>query len=154
MNSPALTITEEQFLSLRHGSVIQWGDDQTNRRTVLLGPADMVEPRPISRHGIHFPIKHRSWTGRLYTVYNWSELKTKIRYTGIEKRQIWSQEELLRLAGVRWRNGTVSAQLKADLEECFGAYIRGEQPWLQLKCNRFWTGLIRQAEAALNFAEL
>lgn len=145
------TISEEHFLSLRHGDIVQWGPDRTNQRTILCGPGDMKNVREISRAHVHFPIRHRSWTGRLVTGYMWSEMKHRLRWTGKRTRELFSPEELFTFTK-SWK--IPSAQLERDLIDLFDNDYHRSQPHLQLKCSRMWRGAIRWMIETMKEAKL
>lgn len=68
------TISRDEFRALKSGDLIVWRGKYL--RTVAKGPAN----NPKDRHlRVEFPIRQRSWTNRVKTVYLYNDVKDKIR---------------------------------------------------------------------------
>ena len=73
----SIMLKYEDALRLGSGDVILV---RGTARMILKGPRDGPPPRRNSSIGhpaiyFHFPILHRSWTGRAYTCYLWNDIK-------------------------------------------------------------------------------
>lgn len=95
-------ITKSQFASLRGGDLILWNGKYL--RTILSGPADKghngkSESKCLS---IDLPIRHRSWTNRAVTVYNWNDLKHKIHKVSKRVRGLLLKSEVEVLKAARF----------------------------------------------------
>jgi hypothetical protein len=98
------TISFRDFLSLRSGDLVVWRGKYL--RTITKGPADEPGRPLLPSHGaVHFAIRHRSWTGRIYTVYSYNDLRDKIAPAGKRTRGLIlpSEYETLETAGFNVR---------------------------------------------------
>ena len=116
-----ITISLEDFRSLKSGDQIVWRGKYL--RTVSKGPVDMSDAR---RHpAVRFPIRHRSWTKRIDTIYNYNDVKDKItlargRTRGLMLKSEW---KTLEVAGF-----DVRKELARELQEAEERFARGRRP--------------------------
>jgi hypothetical protein len=135
-----IRISREQFMTLRHGDVVRWyrKDGSFIERTVLDGPAD--EEPPCG--GLRFPIRRRSWTGRIHTTVGWNDVKHKIEFTGKRLKEgmaSFDELERLYLSGFK-----VAKQIKREAgEDQFGLH-RAAVGSVK-KCSAFWRGRVMQS---------
>ena len=104
------TISLDDFWALRSGDLVVWRGKYL--RTVAKGPADATEP--IHHAAVEFPIRRRSWTKRIDTTYNYSDVKDKIALAGKRTRGLMlpSEWRTLQAAGF-----DVRKELARELED-------------------------------------
>ena len=98
------TISREAFRALRSGDLVVWRGKYL--RTVLTGPADKAEQwTHDGRMTLEFPIRQRSWTGRPYTTYCYSDLCRRIKVADKRIRTLLlpSEVEALKAGGFELR---------------------------------------------------
>lgn len=123
-------ITEAQFALLRHGDIVKYGRKNPVLRTVLYGPAD--DARDSKHPAVAFPIRRRSWTGRVTTTYGYNDIKHLIAPTGLRLTGLAaSAEEMERLYLLGF------GVAKGMAREFYEQNRRG---WV--KCSVFWRGTI------------
>lgn len=115
------TISIEDFWTLRSGDLVVWRGKYL--RTVAKGPADATEP--LHHPAVEFPIRRRSWTQRIATTYNYSDVKDKIALAGKRTRGLMLPSEWRTLETVGFN---VREELTRELDEKTEAAERTHGP--------------------------
>lgn len=119
------TISYEDFCSLRAGDLIVWRKKYL--RSIISGPADKpARCRNPSVATVELPIRHRSWTGRMYTIYCFHALRDKIAVADKRIRTLLLPSEAEVLAGAGFN---LRPDLLKELNERAAYYARsGKSP--------------------------
>lgn len=128
-SNQGMSISREEFMNLRAGDVIVWNCNGASPsfRTVIEGPRDDTRPKP-SPH-ISLMIRRRSWTGRPTTGYFWNDVKHTIKYTGRNRCELFSEEELERVL-------KLGLKPRAELLERLEDRQRERPHWIHPDCIR------------------
>lgn len=117
----AITISREEFNALKAGDLVVWKGKYL--RTVAKGGGDT--PYQRLHIGVEFAIRRRSWTNRIITVYNYTDMKHVIRVVGKKNGKLMMPSEWLALEALGF---DVRAALKAELEKSVGEAQRMGRP--------------------------
>lgn len=111
-----MSITLKQFQSLKHGDIVHWKTKAGGYdRTVLVGPGDYADKDPMPTHNsVMFPIRHRSWTGRVDTIYNYCDVCHKITPTGRVQKNLVGWHEVSKLIDIGFNPVSGMARMVRD----------------------------------------